>query len=73
MKVYDKKILGKQKESSRLYLVNWYYVANFGSNLVWAENEIEAKNMIWNGRKDIMYIVTETQTDSLPMVFNETE
>jgi len=42
------------------YTVIWHYVANHGVIEVEAYTAEEAKDKVWNGRKDIDYYVVET-------------
>jgi len=41
------------------FLVIWHYIANYGHTLVEAETPKQAKDLVWNGRKDIEYFVIE--------------
>lgn len=39
------------------FKVIWHYMANHGNAEVEAETAEEAKELVWNGRKDIEYFV----------------
>ena len=70
-KVYDGYIIGTPSEGRKLFLVNWYYMANFGSCMVWAKDEKEAhNNHLYGKRKDVMFQITEVNPESMPVLFN---
>ena len=64
--VWDKTAISKGKN---LYLVNWYYVANFGADLVWADSETDALDKYWlAGNKNVTVLVTQLDKANMPMI-----
>ena len=67
MKVTERKIFGSGKN---LYLVNWSRFANFGYDLVNADNEQEAyKNHLFSQNKEVNFIITRISANDLPVIF----
>ena len=69
MNVTTKKILGKGKN---LYLINWSYVANFGFELIMADNEKDAyEKHIYSKNKEVNFIITKISKKHLPVIFKK--
>ena len=73
LRVSNMKIRGEDKDGDNLYLVNWYYCANFGSYLVFAKDEEGAINESMYSKEKVTFMATRISRGDLPVVSVGTE
>lgn len=65
--VIDKKIIGN--EGKNIYMLNWYYVANFGTELIRADSEEGAlKKFCYTGNREVSIIITKIELLNMPVI-----
>jgi imidazoleglycerol phosphate synthase glutamine amidotransferase subunit HisH len=71
VKVYDRKILGARKSRSKLYLVHWYYMANYDFYMAWADNEEQAKEFCnYAHSPKVQFLVAKSDPYNMPVMYN---
>jgi hypothetical protein len=73
IKVYEGKIRGEKGNGNKLFLVNWFYMANFGTCMAYAKDEKEAIDntfALYSRNKKVRFQVTEVNPESMPVLFN---
>ena len=68
-RVSEKRIIGSGKN---LYLICWSRCANFGYNLMKADNEEDVfKKHLFNKNKEVNFIITKIDEANLPVIFKQ--
>ncbi len=69
-KCYDGYIFGSPGPGKNLYLVNWYYISNFGTYMAYAESEEDAMRYSQYDKEAVKYQITKVDVGFPPMLFN---
>ena len=65
--VINDKILGRQENDKKLYMIVWNRTANFGIIYCWAKSELDALNYCGFSPKFVEHTVVEIDPGNMPV------
>ena len=72
IEVYNKRILSNTGKN--LYLINWYRMANFGIEYIYADSEEDAlSKFLYTLNKNVTLLVTKLDKNNMPIIRMGTE